>query len=167
MSLFKKWEELAEMDRSQEEYEEFWSEYFKKEESNYKHILENRLDTISGRTDELAKKFNMDTVTFTGFLYGINSSLTEPVDLDSLSEETEINIQIDFEKLYFNMLDAKADWLYNLTEWEGILSQEKRSEITKEFKRSKIVIKEDKVGRNDPCPCGSGKKYKKCCGINN
>ncbi|WP_374700773.1 SEC-C metal-binding domain-containing protein [Aureimonas sp. D3] len=22
------------------------------------------------------------------------------------------------------------------------------------------------VGRNDPCPCGSGKKYKKCCGLN-
>jgi preprotein translocase subunit SecA len=29
----------------------------------------------------------------------------------------------------------------------------------KTFKR-----KEKKVGRNDPCPCGSGKKYKKCCG---
>ncbi len=28
----------------------------------------------------------------------------------------------------------------------------------------KPVVKEDKVGRNDPCPCGSGKKYKKCCG---
>jgi preprotein translocase subunit SecA len=26
------------------------------------------------------------------------------------------------------------------------------------------VRKTDKVGRNDPCPCGSGKKYKKCCG---
>jgi uncharacterized protein YecA (UPF0149 family) len=26
------------------------------------------------------------------------------------------------------------------------------------------VIKGDKVGRNDPCPCGSGKKYKKCHG---
>ncbi|HJZ13258.1 MAG TPA: SEC-C metal-binding domain-containing protein [Acidobacteriota bacterium] len=24
----------------------------------------------------------------------------------------------------------------------------------------------EKVGRNDPCPCGSGKKYKKCCGAN-
>ncbi|MBU4302494.1 MAG: SEC-C domain-containing protein, partial [Actinobacteria bacterium] len=24
----------------------------------------------------------------------------------------------------------------------------------------------DKVGRNDPCPCGSGKKHKKCCGAN-
>jgi preprotein translocase subunit SecA len=29
-----------------------------------------------------------------------------------------------------------------------------------------IVKKEKKVGRNDPCPCGSGKKYKKCCGAN-
>jgi preprotein translocase subunit SecA len=28
----------------------------------------------------------------------------------------------------------------------------------------KQVIKGDKIGRNDPCPCGSGKKYKKCCG---
>jgi preprotein translocase subunit SecA len=26
------------------------------------------------------------------------------------------------------------------------------------------VVKEEKIGRNDPCPCGSGKKYKKCCG---
>lgn len=25
------------------------------------------------------------------------------------------------------------------------------------------VIRGDKIGRNDPCPCGSGKKYKKCC----
>ena len=30
--------------------------------------------------------------------------------------------------------------------------------------RKPIVNKEAKVGRNDPCPCGSGKKYKKCCG---
>ncbi|MDE6852061.1 MAG: SEC-C domain-containing protein, partial [Lachnospiraceae bacterium] len=25
-------------------------------------------------------------------------------------------------------------------------------------------VKEKKIGRNDPCPCGSGKKYKHCCG---
>jgi preprotein translocase subunit SecA len=30
----------------------------------------------------------------------------------------------------------------------------------------KTVVKSNKVGRNDPCPCGSGKKYKKCCGVN-
>ena len=28
----------------------------------------------------------------------------------------------------------------------------------------KTVVAEQKIGRNDPCPCGSGKKYKKCCG---
>ena len=31
-------------------------------------------------------------------------------------------------------------------------------------KNKTVVNKEKKVGRNDPCPCGSGKKYKKCCG---
>ena len=29
---------------------------------------------------------------------------------------------------------------------------------------SATVVKKNKVGRNDPCPCGSGKKYKHCCG---
>jgi preprotein translocase subunit SecA len=33
-------------------------------------------------------------------------------------------------------------------------------------KQQPVVKKEKKVGRNDPCPCGSGKKYKKCCGAN-
>ena len=28
------------------------------------------------------------------------------------------------------------------------------------------VLRGEKVGRNQPCPCGSGKKYKKCCGAN-
>ena len=31
-------------------------------------------------------------------------------------------------------------------------------------KKRPVVNKGGKVGRNDPCPCGSGKKYKKCCG---
>ena len=29
--------------------------------------------------------------------------------------------------------------------------------------KSKPIVSQKKVGRNDPCPCGSGKKYKKCC----
>ena len=32
---------------------------------------------------------------------------------------------------------------------------------------TKTIVREtEKIGRNDPCPCGSGKKYKKCCGAN-
>ena len=36
----------------------------------------------------------------------------------------------------------------------------------KTTKINNTVVKNEKVGRNDPCPCGSGKKYKKCCGAN-
>jgi preprotein translocase subunit SecA len=35
-----------------------------------------------------------------------------------------------------------------------------------EKQKSKPVRSGPKVGRNDPCPCGSGKKYKQCCGKN-
>jgi hypothetical protein len=36
--------------------------------------------------------------------------------------------------------------------------------VTAEYVPAKPLIREPKIGRNDPCPCGSGKKYKKCCG---
>ncbi|MCX7843447.1 MAG: SEC-C metal-binding domain-containing protein, partial [Clostridia bacterium] len=108
-------------------------------------------------------KFNMDTVTMTGFIDGINTSLVKSIDLESLTEESSIKLEVDFEKLYYNMLDAKADWLYNLPQWEDVLPVEKRTEIRKEYNKSKTAVS-NKVGRNEPCPCGSGKKYKKCCG---
>lgn len=118
----------------------------------------------SGELSGLAETFGMDEVTFIGFLDGINTSLKQEIDLESLESSTVISLDVDFEKLYFNMLDAKADWLYHLKEWDDVLSEEKRHEITKEFRASKVFVKQETVGRNDPCPCGSGKKYKKCCG---
>jgi preprotein translocase subunit SecA len=41
-----------------------------------------------------------------------------------------------------------------------------RSQRTSEQAKTQPVKVEKKVGRNDPCPCGSGKKYKNCHGIN-
>ncbi len=38
------------------------------------------------------------------------------------------------------------------------------SDSSGDSKKEPVRRKEEKVGRNDPCPCGSGKKYKKCCG---
>ncbi len=35
-----------------------------------------------------------------------------------------------------------------------------------ESSKPQTVVKDKKIGRNAPCICGSGKKYKKCCGIN-
>lgn len=66
----------------------------------------------------------MDEVTFVGFLDGINSSLKKEIKLDSLKSGSKVTLDIDFEKLYYNMLDCKAEWLYTLKEWEPILTPE-------------------------------------------
>ena len=164
MSLLKEWEELSSKERTKDEYDRFWKDYLTKEQNIYEYILENRVNILNGTVKELAEKFGMDVVNFTGFVYGINTSLVSAIDLESLDENSDLNMEIDFEKLYYNMLEAKASWLFNLPQWDNILTEERRKEIKKEFNRSKIVVNENKIGRNDPCPCGSGKKYKKCCG---
>ena len=102
-----------------------------------------------------------------GFLDGIDTSLKASNDFKAFDENSEVVLDIDFEKLFFNMLAAEAQYLYTLEEWEDVLDEVKRIGILQAYKKSKIVVREQpKVGRNDPCPCGSGKKYKKCCGAN-
>ena len=99
-----------------------------------------------------------------GFLDGIHSSLKEDVDFKTCDEQSQVSLDVDYESLYYNMHVAEADYLYGLPQWDSILTEEKRTEIAKKYKKSKTVVKGEKIGRNDPCPCGSGKKYKKCCG---
>ncbi|WP_038288700.1 SEC-C metal-binding domain-containing protein [Acetivibrio straminisolvens] len=163
MSLYNEWQELCEKERTEEEYNKFWNTYLEKEMKIYEFILDNHEEVVEGKLAELAEKFDMEPVVFTGFMDGINTSLKESVKLEELSEESNICLKVDFEKLYYNMLDAKAYWLYNLPQWDNILSQERRNEITKEYNRAHIAVS-NKIGRNEPCICGSGKKYKKCCG---
>jgi hypothetical protein len=164
MNLIDQWKALANNDESSENYNEFWDEYIPNEQKNYEYLLNNKDEEIKGTITELSEKFNMDIVTFLGFLDGLNSSLVNKLELENLNEDTEIYLNVDFEKLLYNMYDAKADWLYNLSEWNQVLSDDKRIDIKKEYNHSKIFINDNKkVGRNDPCPCGSGKKYKNCC----
>jgi uncharacterized protein YecA (UPF0149 family) len=164
LKLFQTWEALAAEERSEKDHQAFWQGYLLKEQHNYEKMLSEKNTKISGTIAQLAEANDMDTVTFVGFLDGINTSLVEAIALEDLEETSEIDAEVDFEKLYFNMHDAKADWLFNLPAWEEILTPERRKEIKKEYNMSKTVVKEAKVGRNDPCPCGSGKKFKKCCG---
>lgn len=164
MKLYKLWKDIAEEERSEQDSKKYWDEYFALETENYKKILAEPAKVWSGKVKELAAEFGMDDVTFTGFLDGVNSSLKKELKLDSLTENTEVKLDIDFEKLYYNMLGAKAPWLYDLSEWDGVLDSQKRKAISKKFKEDHIYRKEKTVGRNEPCPCGSGKKYKKCCG---
>jgi hypothetical protein len=115
---------------------------------------------------ELAEKFNLDLMTMVGFLDGINDSLKEANPIDDMEEDTVVNLGFDKELLYKNMVAAGADWLYGLEEWEPIFDEETRQKLYREQKASGTVRKEVKIYPNDPCPCGSGKKYKKCHGRN-
>ncbi|SKA96694.1 SEC-C motif-containing protein [Caloramator quimbayensis] len=166
MSLFEKWEEIASMPRTQEEYDKFWEEYLKKEMDIYDDILKNKENVIETTVKGFGEKYNLSSEEVLGFLQGINTSLNEMLELESLEEDSNIKLDINFEKLFYNMIDAKASWLYELKSWDNILTSEKRKEIRKQYNIDHTVVKENKIGRNDPCPCGSGKKYKKCCGKN-
>ncbi len=141
-----------------------WNDYMPKEQKIYEYFLKNKINTLKGSVEELAKRFDMTPVYFAGFIDGINEALDEKVNLENFTPESEIDISFDFERLYKKMVEYKAETLYSLPEWEGIFTKEQLEVFYKEQKVSRTVYKEKKIGRNDPCPCGSGKKYKKCCG---
>lgn len=168
MALLETWRNLAYGEGLDEQKrEELWSGYFQIEKGIYEKILSNPTQVIEGTVKELAERFDTEILIMTGFLDGINESLKGYENqIETMDENTVVKIEIDPEKLYWNMVEAKAEWLYSLPQWDAILTPEKRKELYRDQKASGTVRNEQKVYPNDPCPCGSGKKYKKCCGKN-
>ena len=165
MALLQEWRDMAysqQADRAQ--LQKFWTEYVLIEKGSYEKLLSNPNEVVKGTVKELAEKFDVELMSMVGFLDGINDSLKIQNPIEEMDENTEVNLGYDLETLYKNMVDAKADWLYELPQWNSIFSEEKRKELYLEQKKSGTVVKGPKIGRNDPCPCGSGKKYKHCCG---
>ena len=171
MSYYKTWMDKSEDASNRQEYMEYINRYYALEKVAYEKILgayPNNEEFLNGTAAELAKKleFPKDAMdVFVGFIDGIKSSLTngDDIDLEAIDDNYELKLVIDYEKLYYNMRDAKADWLYNIKAWKNILPEEKINEITRKYREDNMAHS-DKIGRNDPCPCGSGKKYKNCCG---
>ena len=155
MNLMEQWRSVAYNEATgKDKLQQLWAAYFQEEKEIYAQLLKNPDEVVKGTVKELADKYQVSLMTMTGFLDGINDSLVEKNPLDDLEEDTEVNLGFDKALLYKNMVAAEADWLYNLEEWNAIFDEETRKEL----------VKEQKVYPNDPCPCGSGKKYKKCCG---
>jgi len=167
MGLLQTWREVAYSQTTDKKVlQKFWSDYFLIEKGIYEQLLTNPDEVVKGTVKELAEKYNIEVMTMVGFLDGIDESLKVPNPIEDLSEDTEVSLAFDKEKLYKNMVDAKADWLYELPMWDNIFDAEKKKELYREAKKANTVVKGKKIGRNDPCPCGSGKKYKFCCGKN-
>ena len=167
-TLLDQWRDIAydeQADRGQ--LQNFWGTYFQIEKEIYEKLLSNPDEEVKGTVKELAEKYGQEVLTMVGFLDGINESLKEENPIETMEEDTEVTLIYDKEKLYKNMVDAKADWLYQLPQWNILLSEERQKELYKEAKKMHTFVREGKkIGRNDPCPCGSGKKYKHCCGKN-
>jgi hypothetical protein len=164
MSRYKEWMKLQEK-QTDKTFPEFWERYCGAEKKIYSDILKAPGEPVEGTFAELVSKYDVDPVLFMGFLDGISTSIEAEIeDLDAVGDDTPLSLRIDIPKLYFNMHAADAEHLYTLPEWDSILPEEEREAIVREYKRSRTVHAEKKPGRNEPCPCGSGKKYKKCCG---
>lgn len=166
MALLETWRKMAYSETADKnELTNLWSDYFVKEKEIYKQLLAEPDKKVKGTVKELADKYEVDIMTMTGFLDGINDSLKKANPIEEMEEDTKVSLEFDKELLYKNMVKAGADWLYGLEEWNDIFDEETRKTLYKEQKKS-TTVKYDtpKVFPNDPCPCGSGKKYKKCCG---
>ena len=168
MGLLQEWQNVAYDETADKgKLQKFWNDYFLLEKGIYEQLLSNPDEKVTGTVKELAEKYNITVMEMAGFLDGINDSLVEANPIDTMEEDTTVNLIFDKEKLYRNMIDAKADWLYELPQWDEIFDPETKKAMYLDQKKSGTIRREGKkIGRNDPCPCGSGKKYKQCCGRN-
>ena len=165
MGLLQEWREYAYgVELNSKEGKAIWDKYFEQEKAIYQQLLAAPEEVVSGTVQELADKYGMELNYMVGFLDGINESLKEPNPIEEMEADTVVKLPIDLESLYYHMVEAGADWLYELPEWDELLTPERRKELYREQKKSGTIVKERKVGRNEPSPCGSGKKYKYCCG---
>ena len=168
MSYFATWNEKIEDNSDQKALSDFVERYYALEQEAYRRILSAypERQSWSGSAAALQEElgFDGDMVIFLGFLDGIQESIAASPDLDAVDEQTELTLEIDFEKLLYNMHAAGAKWLFGLDAWSQVFSDEERERIARDFRRDHIAVRdENRVGRNEPCPCGSGKKYKNCC----
>ena len=121
MAILQEWQKIAYNEKAnQAELQKFWQRYFLLEKGVYEKLLTNPDEVVEGTVKELADKYGLSILEMAGFLDGINESLIEPNPIETMEEDTKVSLAFDKEKLYKNMVDARADWLYNLPMWDEI-----------------------------------------------
>ncbi len=161
MGLYQNWQDNIEK-AAPANAQKILEEYYDKEKDAYIKILGEKKQEFCGKASAIAAELGLTEDEFGGFVDGINTSLETAVNLDELEADSDVSLKIVWNELYKNMHKAKAEWLYQLPEWDGILTEDEKNALLKEYRQSCQAVSH-KVGRNDPCPCGSGRKYKNCC----
>ena len=164
-SLYEEWISKS-RDAGGKASEKFWKAYMPREKVIYEALLNSKTSVIKTTIEEFAKDNDLQAYEAVGFFDGIAEALNEEFSAEDATEQTQIDVSFEFEKLFKKMVEYKAKHLYLLPAWNNIMDADMQKALIKEQQQSGIVVKDKKTGRNDPCPCESGKKYKKCCGLN-
>ena len=163
MALLEQWQKVAYNEKADRgELQRFWQRYFLLEKGVYEQLLTNPDEKVEGTVKELAEKYNLSVMEMTGFLDGINDSLVEANPIDTMEEDTKVNLVFDKEKLYKNMVDAKADWLYELPQWKEIFDDEKRRALFLEQKKSVTILVRAEAVRNTNTAAEDSPPYLNC-----
>ena len=170
MTILEQWCSIAyNQNADKNKLQRFWANYFNIEKNIYEQLLENPDEVVSGTVKELAEKYGQDVMTMVGFLDGINDSLKVPNPIETMDEDTKVNLAFDKEALYKNMVDAKADWLYNRTRSEETIRAHAEAVRNTNTAAEDNERKEESglhyrvrcpCGRNtdDTCPSGTSQK---------
>ena len=112
MSLYESWIKKA---FTQEGYsvEEIWAEYLPKEQKIYEYVIGEKVEKIEGKVSELAERFDMTAEMIVAFIDGLNASLETEFDMESLTADSDVCININFEKLFKLMVEYKAESIQN------------------------------------------------------
>ncbi|MBN2568104.1 MAG: tetratricopeptide repeat protein [Deltaproteobacteria bacterium] len=164
-------------------YREALEEYQKMEDRGGESSQLANLGTLYYETEQLAKarkEYEKALLILRGMsnplgLAGVLTSMSYVYEQEkkygeassSLKEARKIYENLNMEA-EVNMLDTRISFLEKEAEksLENIRAElfSGLSDKSKSTSRKKQSKKNAKIGRNDPCPCGSGKKYKNCCG---
>lgn len=111
-------------------------------------------------SEETAEEYEDELFTSLSVIHGI----ANPDEADELFDTQFAETEDRSERLLATLSVILPTAVEKLLEHAGLLEHERRERFINrpEYPRTK-QHQAPKVGRNDPCPCGSGKKYKKCC----
>lgn len=138
-SLLNQWrDKINNTSMTQKDMELFWNKFCEDEKKCYNKLLNIQKHPILGTVESFAKMFDVDIITFIGFLDGLNDCLKIPNSMDDLTTQTIITLDYNAESLYKKMKESD----YDLSIWDN--SVYNKSHINKMDIVYKILSSHDK-----------------------
>lgn len=144
--------------------------FTKKFDSIIDKFLAKVFDVYEIEINEHNTKTNNDLIAYLSSIFGNEDIALQMISLMHISMDLNQNNSFDLKKikvyfsLYINFVtilnSMRQTILENIEDQKEFLPRREKENIVQALQDPQNM---EKVGRNEPCPCGSGKKYKKCC----